>query len=364
MINVLHIIGSMNPGGIETWLLNILRSMDRSKIQFYFLTQSEDKGFYDDEIEALGGVVFYSKDTKNPLSLYSRVKKVVDEHDISVIHSHVYTFSFVYSVIGRMISTPVIVHSHTTRTFNTFSKKAYHTLASLVINSTATTKLACSEEAGKKLYGNTAFTIQPYGVDSNKFSPLQQDEISAEIGAKEDNFVVGHVGRFVDVKNHQFIVEIAKRLTNEKVQFICIGSGPKEQEIQSLIAQEQLNNIKLLSPRSDIYKFMGSYFDALILPSKFEGLGIVALEAQSCGIHTIVSEGVPAGTEVVDHIFHRLPIDDASKWADLIRTIEVANTEIKRSCNEQFSKSSFSLASSVKHISKIYMDASKSVDAR
>jgi len=357
-LKVLHIVSQLSTGGIETWLLNVWRKIDRDCIEFHFLTSSINKGIYDDEVISLGGVIYYFPITKNPLVLYSRLEKIVKEAGIDIIHSHVYTFGSIYSIIGRLLKTPVIVHSHTTRPPIGFLKIVYFRVASSLINLFATKKLACTSEAGRALFRNAAFNIIWYGVDSSRFHPKLDVQVPAEFNIPHDVKVIGHVGRFLDVKNQEFILNVASQMPNGFL-FVLIGAGPDKDKIANMAFKRKLSNVRILEPMTDVNVLFSRLFDLLILPSKFEGLGIVALEAQSAGIPVIVSENVPEDANVIEDLFYKLPLSSIDLWVNEIKRIKKPSEEIRIRYNEMFSKSQFSLSNSVKSLLSIYRSLAK-----
>ena len=360
-IVVLHILNSLNTGGIETWLVNLLRFYHAEKtanIRFVFLLSSTEKGFYDDEVTSMGGKIIYCSNSKNPLVLYRRVTRAVKEEGVDVIHSHVYAFSSVYALLSRFLKVEFIAHSHTNRSFTTFIKRTYHKVSSVLINRFSDVKLACSELAGKALFRDGEFEVLSYGVDANKFKPglgIPEDlgGIAEELSG---SLIVGHVGRFVDVKNHQFILEVAECLKESKrpISFVFVGEGPEKKRIADLIEKKQLSNIFFLEPRSDINRLMDSVFDVFILPSKFEGLGIVVLEAQSVGVPTVISDKVPSEVVLFPDLVKIASIEQAADWAEEISKIDKYEYSAKKAFNDRFSNSRYSLSIAAGQLLEVY----------
>ncbi|MGG3497072.1 glycosyltransferase family 1 protein [Peribacillus simplex] len=314
-IKILHIVSVMNLAGIESFLMNIYREIDRSKIQFDFLVTREEVGFYDKEILSLGGNIHNIPHVKK-IGL-KNFKKNVDvffqeNNEYSIVHCHMNTWAGFFLPIAKKNKIPIrIAHSHIADfkiNSNNIFQFLYKKYNSLFIKRNSTHFFACSEKAGDWLFGekNREVQIINNSIDAIKFSYNQNiaNKLRKEFGISKDTFVIGNIGRFNVQKNHIFLIDIFKEVFLKKPDSILclIGEGELQDEIIAKVEKEGLSaHVKFLGVRSDINKLM-MMFDTFLFPSLFEGFGIVALEAQAAGLKTIASDVLPIEVKITDYI--------------------------------------------------------------
>lgn len=325
-IRVLHVITKMDRAGIETLLMNIYRKIDRNKIQFDFLVHSESKGHYDDEIIDLGGKI-YCLNKLVPFRTYKYKKDLKDffcaHKEYQIVHSHLNTFSKYVVKAAKDVGVPVkIAHSHIS--FPGYSLKSFYKLTSRInINRYADYKFACSEEAARWVFGTSdKVKIFPNAIDSAtfKFDLDVRQRVREELGADLDTLIIGNVGRLTDQKNHSFLIDIFSYVNkkNSNSMLVLLGEGELESFIRN--KSEELNisdNIKLLGVRHNVNDYLHA-MDVFLFPSKFEGLGIVAIEAQASGLKTLASTKVPKETNVTPLIEYLSLDDSISIWGDRV----------------------------------------------
>lgn len=332
-IRVLHVVGSMNRGGAETWLMHVLRHIDRDRFQMDFLVHSAEQGAYDEEIRSLGGNLRVCPYTKNPLAYARALHGVLNKYGpYDVIHSHVQHFAGLIMPIAKYAGIPKrIAHSHSDTSYMHANaspvRELYYLLSELLIRTFATDGLAVSHNAGSALFGrqlrrDDRFRVFYGGIDLTPFHPKAAHTcLRAEMGIPEEGFVVGHVGRFDHEKNHKFIVEIAS-FVNERdasIYFLLVGDGALRHDIETAVAEARLTDrIIFAGPRSDVPQLMMTAMDIFLLPSLFEGLPLVLLEAQAAGLTALVSNVVSPEVEIVPQIIHRQHLEDPVPWADWI----------------------------------------------
>lgn len=325
---VLHFFGSaMNAGGSETFIMNVYRNIDRRKLQFDFAVTSTNKGFYDEEIKNLGGNIIYLPHPKKDgiIKYYINTKKIIEEESYIAVHSHVSLFSGINLIIGKNCGIEKrIAHSHTNSSIkkeNLYRKFYNNTMRSL-IHYNATIKYACSSEAGRYLYWNDTFIILKNGIDLTKYENLNNKDkkfYKSRIGLSEKDIVLGHIGRFVEVKNHDFLIEVFKKVNIEikNSKLILVGSGPLEDQIKDKIAKNGLKDkVLFLGVRKDIPQILAA-MDMFLLPSLFEGLGIVVIEAQAVGIKSLVCNNIPSSTNMNLNLLRYMELD-IYKWKNYI----------------------------------------------
>jgi len=322
-IRVLHVLQRMEAGGTQAFLMNLYRNIDRSKVQFDFLVEYSEKQFYDDEIESMGGNVYRTsfREDFNLIKFKRDLKQFFEIHNrYDIIHCHVYTVGyFVLKAAKKTNITIRIAHSHNNNMSGV--TKPLKIVMRHLFSIYANRFMACSDEAGAFLFGNRAFTVIRNAIDVDKFtfSEVKRAEIRQELGL-EDAFVVGNVGRLHHQKNQLFLLDVFKEILLHKSNsvLLLVGNGPLRQKLLSKAVSLSISDrIILLSDRHDMDRLYQA-MDVFVLPSLYEGFGIVAIEAQSAGLPTICSSGVAKAANV-SKLFSELSLDDSpSVWAEKI----------------------------------------------
>lgn len=321
-IRVLHILQRMEAGGTQALLMNIYRKINRNKVQFDFLVEYPQKQFYDDEISALGGKVYYStvREDLNILKFTNYLKQILKENpEYRIVHVHTYSIGYFCLKAAKEVGIPVrIAHSHNNETVHD-AKWMIKLVLQKMYTIYATDLFACSEEAGKYLFKNKPFQILQNAIDSEKFiaNDVVRTEVRKELGVS-DKLVVGHVGRLHPQKNHDFLIDVFEQIRkhNDNAELILVGTGPLEEKMRQKVSDMKISDcVHFLGNRKDMNRIYQA-MDVFIFPSLFEGLGIVAIEAQAAGIPLICSEGLPSETDI-SPLYKKMPLSEgAEKWAD------------------------------------------------
>ncbi|MBQ5558504.1 MAG: glycosyltransferase family 1 protein [Lachnospiraceae bacterium] len=335
-IRVLHMLHSMNRGGAETMIMNYYRNMERDKIQFDFLLTYEGKSDYEDEIIALGGRVFHIV----PFSLKT-VKKYCDDLEVffhnhpeyKIVHSHNSSKSVFPLRIAKKCGIPVrIAHSHNVFVSSGISvKETVRKILRKPLLKYATQFWACSKDAGIWLYGQkmwddghvlvvkNAIDLQSFVYDTSK-----RDAMRKELGVEND-FVVGHVGRFMEQKNHLQLISIFSEVAKmeENAKLLLVGDGPLVNKVKEKAKElEMLDKIIFTGVRTDVADLMQA-MDVFVLPSLFEGLGIVLVEAQASGLPCFASDYViPKEAKVTDLLTFVDLKEENILWANKIARVK------------------------------------------
>lgn len=362
-IRVLHVVGAMNRAGTETMLMNIFRNIDRSKVQFDFVSYSSQPAHYDEEIERLGGRVFRLKGTQSIMKLVSLIK-VYGPYD--VVHSHTLFHCGVANLAARLAGVNVrIAHAHTTSDYSgSLLRKLYLTSMRWATTRFSTHLLACSKQAGTFLYGTTSLDSPKYNffpnlIDHTEFLNDKQNEVR-KFKTEYDmhnKFVIGHIGRFIEPKNHRFILQILKAILKKEreVILLLVGDGDLRLEIEEAAKKEKLiENIRFVGVREDIGVMLQA-MDVFVFPSIYEGLGLVLLEAQASGLPCVVSEAIQPEADINLGLFTRLSVNDKHElWADKVLERLNRNEETMPDIPQAFERSGYSLSTGIDRLIGIY----------
>ena len=334
MKRILHIIGKMDRAGAETMLMNLYRSIDRSKVQFDFVTFTYDEGDYDDEILALGGKIMPIV-ASNSINRMVKLYRFLKSHpEYQAIHSHVLLNNAFHLLAANLAGVKMrISHSHNTSNgcSNTIIR-VYEVLAKQAINTLATHKIACGYKAGQYLYNDDKnILILPNAVDVKAIhEQVRLSRTSFNSLFDKSLLKIIHVARFMPVKNHGFTLDIAQALKHRNAKFMIylVGDGLLRTEIESQIQSRDLGKyVKLLGVRPDVTELM-AHADVMILPSLHEGFPVVLVEGQAVGLPTLVSEKVAKEVDLGLGLINFLPINNADSWAEEI--VNSANSHLSQ----------------------------------
>lgn len=327
-LRILQVFARMDRGGAETMIMELYRNIDRSKIQFDFVVHTTDKCAFDEEILALGGKIHripkysgknhfkYKKKWNNLFGSYPEYK---------IIHTHVRSTASIFLKIAKKYGLKTIAHSHSTSNGSGIVASAKNILQKNILNY-SDYLLAASVEAGEWLFGPDAinkdnFFVLNNAIQTKKF--IFNKDIREEVRKKfkiNNKTVIGHVGNFKKEKNHTFLINVFQEYhkINSNSILILIGNGELEDTIKNKVREyELLDSVLFLGSRSDVAELMQA-MDVFVFPSFFEGLGIVAIEAQAAGLPVLASKGVPNEAKITDIFQYSSLKNDEKYWAKQI----------------------------------------------
>lgn len=340
MIRVLHVVTYMGRGGLETMLMNYYRHIDRSKVQFDFLTHRQGHFEYDDEIEELGGKIYHLPKL-NPFSISYRkeLKRFFLSHkEYKIIHVHQDCMSSVILKVAKECNVPVrIAHSHA----NSQDKNIKYPIKLFYkqfIPKYATELMACSKSAGDWMFEGTPYKVVKNAIDIDvyKFDEDKYAEMRKKLGVNDSEILIGHIGRFSPAKNHKFLIEVFDIIRHKvNAKLLLVGDGNLRQEIEKEISELGLKgNVMLAGVQTDVSIYLQA-MDVFVLPSLYEGLGIVAIEAQAAGIPCVISDRIPTETIISDSVEIMSLNDKKELWADrIINLSKVQKTDTSKLVRE------------------------------
>lgn len=315
-LRVLHVLHRMHPGGVETWLMRVLRRIDPAGVRMDFLVHTQEEAAYDRELHERGvRILRMPARPRSPGYGRALERLLRAEGPYDAVHSHVHFFSGVVLRAAHRAGVPVrIAHSHLdTRDLDraaAWPRRLYLGAMAGALRRHATAGLACSAEAAAALFGDRwsddpRWRIHRYAIDPTPFrQPVDRDAVRRELGLPPGAFVVGHVGRFDPQKNHRFLLRIGTALVAREpaVRLVLVGDGPLRPAVQDEAARLGLGGKAIfLGLRSDVPRLFRA-FDVLLLPSLREGLPVVGLEAQAAGVPLVLSDTISPDTAVVPEL--------------------------------------------------------------
>lgn len=360
-IRVLQILGIVAGGGVEAVIMNYYEHIDRSQVQFDFVVHDNSPVDITEKVAAMGGKVYkVTPYTKNVLAFMYDIYKIIKKNYYTIVHSNMNTLSVFSLFPAWMAGVPVrILHNHSTsvpsETKRNIMKMILRPFAKLFANK----YFACSKLAAEWMYGKNSVesgkvTIIHNAIDLKKyaFDQDKRDRIKKELGI-EKKFVIGHVGRFMYQKNHEFLIDVFSEVAKSKpnVVLLLIGDGPLKsqimQKVKNLHIEDKVYFLGLRSDVQDLYNAM----DLFVLPSYYEGLPVVGVECQANGLPILVSTNVTKELKITNLVYY---IDlDEKKWIQSILQYDDKMLE-RIDTREMMTTGGFNIKREAVHLKSMY----------
>lgn len=338
-IRVLYITDTFRQrSGITAVIRNYLTHFDWDKIQVDLLVNDTSEEEAVEQMRKLGANIFYmpvlGMRTISPF--FKFIKSFFKEHHYDIIHSHYYQIdTLVFPIAKKHFNCKCISHSHSTKYSEYFIRGLRNRIMCWNIGDVADYWAACSNDAGIFLFGKS-FQNSPKklivinGIESKEyeFDNQVREQKRNEFGIGNEEIIVGHIGRMAPPKNPLFLLDIFQELLklNDKYRLMMVGNGPMESEVRDKATRLGLTDkIYFAGVRNDVPKLINA-FDFFLFPSLYEGLGIVAVEAQANGLNCLVSDVIPSEVDLtgITRLSLKAP---ASEWAQKINQIGFSRHE-------------------------------------
>lgn len=314
-IRVLHCVAGLGRGGYETFIMNVYRHIDRTKVQFDFLYSFD--GVFVPEILSLGGRIFQIPfiTQKGPFVYHKALRDFFRTHpEYKIVHSHMDKFSGLIVECAKEFGIPVrIAHSHSTRNEGGLAFQLVKNYYGKKIGANCTHKMACSDEAGQWMFGNdTSVQIVKNGVDTKLFTNTDS--------RSKIHFTVANIGRFMPVKNHTFLLDIFEHVYqyDPEARLILAGSGPTMEQVKQKAKDLGISQaVTFLGDCSNVAELLTTV-DVVCMPSLFEGLGIALIEAQVAGVPCVVSDRIPHEVDISNDVTFLSLDSPPDVWAETL----------------------------------------------
>lgn len=338
-IRVAHIIGKWLGGGVEAVVMNYYRHIDRTKIQFDFLCDEDSTNIPYEEIEQLGGRVILIPPYQKVFKYQKELIRIFKENNYKIVHSHINTLSVFPLRAAKKAGVKVrIAHSHSTTNKKEWKKNLLKQVLRPFSKVYATDYMCCSELAGRWLFGDKAYDSKKVyllnnaiDLDKFKYNESLRKEKRKELGISDDILVIGHIGRFVAQKNHAQLIDIFNEYhkNNNNSVLILIGQGPLMDTIKNKVNSLELDDCVMFLGQKDNVNEYYNAMDLFLFPSLYEGLGMVAIEAQVNGLEVLASNQVPFVANILNNMRFISLESDLTIWSNAI------NNCVKLSSNRE-----------------------------
>ena len=324
-IKIAEIIGKWVGGGVEQVVYNYCSRLDKNRFEIDFLIDEDSVFIPRKELEKVGINVKIIPPYQKVIKYQRELTKLCEEEKYDIVHSHLNALSIFPLRAAKKAGIKVrIAHSHSTTNKKEKKKNILKQILKPFSKVYATDYFCCTEHAGRWLFGNKAFDNGNVYVMNNaievekfKFDEDVRQLKRKELEIDENALVIGHCGRFVEQKNHRFLIDVFNEVHKKRKDavLVLVGQGPLKEEMEERVSNLGLkNSVKFLGQRDDINKLY-SMFDLFLFPSLYEGLGMVVIEAQVAGCRCIVSENVPNDVKLTNMIYFTNLIE-MNKWIE------------------------------------------------
>jgi glycosyltransferase involved in cell wall biosynthesis len=376
-IKILHVIPSLScAGGVQSWLLATLTCIDRQRFQFDFLPKNYDNFPSADSLEgdlsSLGAQIYRCPGMRTRFPFGNRIRNRL-RNNYDVLHQHNACEGTVL-LEAKHVGIPIrVIHVHNDLTASLATGRLpgrlLRHLQVVLSKRYATHGMACSNLVGGTYFGRTwsrdsRWRLMSIGVDLSSFCSLpDKHALRNSLGIPEGCFVIGHVGRFEEQKNHAFIVRIMSKLLehNPSIRLLCVGDGrTRNAFLRQLHELNIAQSVILTGRRRDVPALMMGAMDAFLLPSLYEGLGLVLIEAQAAGLPCVISDRVPQEADIVPGMTHRLSLNlSPDAWAkQLLEVAEKRATYVQQqTALRQVFASPFDIRQSASKLALFYEQA-------
>lgn len=355
-IRVLHCVVNMNRGGAETLIMNIYRNIDRSKVQFDFLTSME--GVFDNEIRSLGGKVYrIPYITKSGPFKYSKdIHSFLEKHSYKIIHSHMDRMSGIMMREAKKAGVQIrIAHSHSTKNEGNLIEKSIKKYYGLYLNC-ATKYMSCSKEAGKALFGNKKkVQVLHNGIETDKFifNKKIREKMREEFGVNGE-FIIGHIGRFDKPKNQDFLIALFNEIGIKNKKLILVGDGELKDKLQKKVNDMGIENRVIFTGIRDDVNELLQAFDLFVFPSIFEGLPVTVIEAQAAGLKCILSDTITKEVDITGNVDFVSLNKSSKEWA--YEVLKYKDGYARGSTNELILKAGYDIKDTAKQLEEFYLN--------
>ena len=323
-MKVLQIGLSKNMGGVERFVYNYAEKLQQHGVQFDYVDIYGDGLAREEQLRQNGSEIYTIKSSLvHPVSTAKKIRKIVKDGDYCCVHVNMLSAANpVSAVAARWAGARVVVHCHSTKTIG-IHRKVLHEINKGLLRSLPFVRLACGTAAGKWMFGKKKFSVCPNALDTERyrFCPERRQALRDELGVAENVLLLGFVGGLSAAKNPAYLAKIlhaVKSKTDRPVKLLVVGDGEKMQELMetaiSLGVKEDLLCVGVQQDTAGWYSAM----DLFLLPSLFEGLPFVGVEAQTAGLPCLVSDQVPEELKITDLVRRYALTEDAANWAEKI----------------------------------------------
>lgn len=336
-VKILQIVGSMHPGGIENFVMNLYEHIDRERFPFDFVVHKQQEGDYTERIEELGGQIYLlPRLTRHPVRNLRGIYRLVKENHYDIVIRHTPNALIAPQLLAaRLAGAHTVCHAHS----ETDKQKVLHALGKVLMKVAAERRIACSVNAAKWMFGKQQYEMVHNAVDISAFqySKEKEEKVRKEFQLGTCH-IYGHVGNFVWSKNHLLMLHVFKEIQKKDPEAVLffVGQGAMQAEIEEEIQKLSLrDSVILTGVRKDVPVLM-SAFNILLFPSVYEGLPLTLIEAQAAGLPCLISDSITRDVIVTDGLVKSYSLEKSpEEWAAQAVQMVRENNDLTRKCQRE-----------------------------
>lgn len=361
-IKICHFVSGLKSGGVESMIYNYCSRMERDKYEFILVYQHEPSIKNLKEFEKIGfKMINIPSKRKHPLKNYFASKEILKNNDVDVVHCHMTLMNFIPLIAAKKENIKIrICHSHNNdvRNKNIFLKCGENILKKVCIKN-STHLIACGKDAGNYMYGkNSRYMVinNALNLDKYKYSLEKRKKIRQQYNINDECYVIGHIGRFTEQKNHKFLINIFKEIykKNKNIVLFLVGDGELHEKIKEKYQNEEFAKKMIFVGIVDNVNEYYSAFDIFILPSLWEGLPVVSIEAQASGVKCLLSRNIDNNAVICENCVKLIELDEKC-WQDTMSYEISKGNNYNRNVNmEKLYNCGYDIKKELKKLEKIY----------
>ena len=357
-INVCHVMSALEAGGVEAVVINYCSHMNLDKYNMHILHQRKPSEKNFNEFKKLGFLIKeIPEKSKHPIKNYKETKKYFIDNNIDVVHAHMTLVNFIPLLAAKRVGIKIrISHSHNSDVREkSILKKCFEKILKVLTNHYCTVRISCGEDAGKYLYGKRNFVILNNALDLEKYkyNEKNRNKLQEEYGLNNENFIIGNIGRFTIQKNQKFLLNIFSELVKRDKKYILfiIGDGELKGELTQYAKELNIDDRVIFTGIINNTNEYYSLFDLFVLPSLWEGLPVVGVEAQASGVKCLFSEKIDLKANIIKNKVNNIPLEEEC-WVNEILSI---NSGYDRNIDSSlFTSLGFDINNEVSKLENIY----------
>lgn len=362
-IRILHVLGGISLGGAESRIMDLYRCIDREKIQFDFLVHQNNPGYYEEEIQMLGGRIYRVPRFRlyNILTYRKALKSFFGEHhDFRAVHGHMTSTAAIYLPIAKKCGIPVTIAHARSAGVDRGIKGVVTRLLRISLWKKCDNMFACSALAAEAVFGKKSASagrvkIVPNAIDAGAFRFCKETRADMRRALSlEEKFVVGHVGRFHYAKNHECLLEVFAWIVQrqDNAVLLLLGEGERMEEMKQKAASLGIaDKVHFCGNQKETWKYYQA-MDFFVFPSRFEGLPGTVIEAQSAGLRCLISDTITKECMVTELAVSMSTTENPEVWAEYV----LANRDYERTDRyEQIRAAGFDVREQAKWYEQFYL---------
>lgn len=353
-IRILQILGIVAGGGVESVVMNYYEHIDRTKVQFDFVVHNDNTIDITNKVKSMGGKVYkITPYYKNPIAFIRDIYQIIKNNNYQIVHSNMNTLSAFSLFAAYMADVPVrILHNHSKSVPGEWKRNLMKYILRPFAKLFANQYWACGKLAGIWMFGrnlvntgkvkiiNNAINLAKFEFNENERLLLRQ-----QINIDYNDFVIGHVGRFVYVKNHNFLIDVFDKFhkIHNNSKLFLIGDGPLKKDIEQKVISLGISDSVIFGGMRNNVSDLYSVMDLLLLPSFSEGFPVVGLEAQANGLPVIVSDAVTKELFITNLISSEMLSSPVEKWLMELETVYYKKDKSRDNTREAMNSAGFNV---------------------